>query len=90
MPFGKLHCSGVQQLPTALHSPHPEHVPCAGGSCSATLVHVPSCPKLLQALHCAVHVVAQQTPSAHTPDAHSLFTLHGCALFNLQAFETHV
>lgn len=38
--------------------------------------HVPPFPLTLQASHCPVHEVAQQTPSTHEPAAQSLEATH--------------
>ena len=42
-----------------------------------TLVHAPSVPMRPHDLHAALHVVTQQKPCAHTPEAHSVAAEHG-------------
>jgi hypothetical protein len=49
----------VVPMPTPLHA---VRVPCGAPT---TPLHVPTLPATSQALHCSVHAVVQQTPSAH-------------------------
>ncbi|GEM_PF-3207363 len=80
----------VQQTPIALHSPQALQVPWRGGSWIGTFVHVPTEPTWSHALHCAVHVVLQHTPSAQTPDTHSAPVLQAKPLPSRQNPPLHV
>ena len=55
-----------------LHAPAHAPVPPHGVRCVVTAVHVPRLLAFEHDSHCPVHAALQQTPSAHTPLAHTL------------------
>lgn len=54
----------------------PEHTQSSSGHPFARGSHLPFLVGMLQALHCSVQGPSQQTPSTHSPVAHSVLSLH--------------
>ncbi|MES1205989.1 MAG: hypothetical protein ABUS79_08625, partial [Pseudomonadota bacterium] len=66
------HAPAPSHLPSVPHeaAPWSTHEPAGSGMPAGTLRHCPTEPASAHDLHAPLQAVAQQTPWAHTPDAH--------------------